>query len=560
MSGSPATTGTNGQASVTATASTIAGSYTVTASVSGVATPASFSLTNTPGAAASVAVISGSPQSTTVGQPFTNPLLVVVEDKYSNPVPNVTVTFAAPTSGAAAIVSSSTATTGSNGQASFTAMANGIAGTYTVTVSVSGVATPASFALTQTLPATGVSVIGTTLYIVGGSTSSDTASVKPAGVRNDGSTGLTVSATLNRVSSSKSFTQPFTAIIIAGYAGNETFTLAPTLTLPTTVTAGNGNDVLQLGGGDSIVVLGDGNDTVSAGGGNNTVTLGNGNDVIQLGDGSNVVVEGNGNDSVSAGNGNNLIVGGLGHHTITVGNGTNILIDGSATVNNSGDSLRQILNAWTANPVASNQAAIRSRFTVSYNSRYHQHPLGRQRHRLVLLPAADDLEQEADGLPQLIVRRQVHGPWPATAARGTGLDHGTLLAPGNERDTQMTDDANHNGTYRVRYQALTPAGRGARRWRRPAGAGGGRGAGPDGGRTRMARGPRLLSLTPTAISVSAASAAPVYGQVETFTATVTTPSGDPTPDPATARLPSTTAIRRWAPPRRSPRPARRRPP
>jgi Ca2+-binding RTX toxin-like protein len=82
------------------------------------------------------------------------------------------------------------------------------------------------------------------------------------------------------------------------------------------------------------------------------------------------VVEGDGNDSVTAGNGNNLVVGGLGRHTIRVGNGTNILIDGSATVNHSGDSFRQILDAWTANPVASNQAAIRSRFTVNDNAKY----------------------------------------------------------------------------------------------------------------------------------------------------------------------------------------------
>lgn len=100
------------------------------------------------------------------------------------------------------------------------------------------------------------------------------------------------------------------------------------------------------------------------------MTAGNGNDTIQVGDGSNVVVEGNGTDSVTAGNGNNLIVGGLGRHTIKIGNGTNILIDGSATVNKSGDSFRQILNSWAANPVASNQAAIRSRFTVNYNTKY----------------------------------------------------------------------------------------------------------------------------------------------------------------------------------------------
>ena len=82
------------------------------------------------------------------------------------------------------------------------------------------------------------------------------------------------------------------------------------------------------------------------------------------------MVEGNGTDTVTAGKGNNLIVGGLGPHTITVGNGTNILIDGSATVNKSGDSFRQILNDWTAKPTASNQAAIRSRFTVNYNTKY----------------------------------------------------------------------------------------------------------------------------------------------------------------------------------------------
>ena len=239
-----------------------------------------------------------------------------------------------------------------------------------MTASVTGVTTPASFALTQTLPATGVSVIGTTLYIVGGSTSSDFASVSPAGSSNTGSTGLAVNSTINGVPSSKTFTQPFTAIIIAGFAGNDIFQLASTLTLPTTVTASNGNDFVKLGGGNNTVILGNGIDAVSAGNGNNTVTVGNGIDIVQLGGGSNVVVEGNGIDYVSAGNGNNLIVGGLGLHAIQVGNGTNILIDGSATVNNSGDSFRQILNAWTANPTASNQSAIRSRFTVNYNTKY----------------------------------------------------------------------------------------------------------------------------------------------------------------------------------------------
>ena len=49
------------------------------------------------------------------------------------------------------------------------------------------------------------------------------------------------------------------------------------------------------------------------------------------------------------------------------------LIDGSATVTHSGDSLRRVLNDWVANPTASKQAAIRSRFTVTYNSTYPNH-------------------------------------------------------------------------------------------------------------------------------------------------------------------------------------------
>jgi Ca2+-binding RTX toxin-like protein len=131
--------------------------------------------------------------------------------------------------------------------------------------------------------------------------------------------------------------------------------------------AGNGNDHIQLGATTPPPPAPPGN---TAPAGNNTVVLGNGNDNIQLGGGSNVVVEGNGNDTVTAGNGPNLVVGGLGQHTIKVGNGTNILIDGSATVTNSGDSFRQILGAWVANPVRSNQAAIQSRFTVNYNAKY----------------------------------------------------------------------------------------------------------------------------------------------------------------------------------------------
>ena len=206
-----------------------------------------------------------------------------------------------------------------------------------------------------------------------GATTNDQVQVSPVGSSNTGSTGVNVQTRLNGVNTQTPYSGSTIYVFLQN--GNETVTMASTLTINAFVTAtGNGNDNVTLGNGNNTVtLLGGGNDNVTAGNGNNTVTLGNGNENVQLGDGSNVVVEGNGNDNVTAGNGNNLIVGGLGivagrgHDTIKVGNGTNILIAGSATVNNSGDSFRQILNAWTINPTASNQSVIRQRFTVNYN-------------------------------------------------------------------------------------------------------------------------------------------------------------------------------------------------
>jgi ELWxxDGT repeat protein len=140
------TTDANGQAAVNATANTIAGTYTVTASVDSLT--ASFTLTNTPGAASQFVVLGGGGQSTQVGTAFSNSLVIQVLDAFGNPVPGATVTFAAPTTGASATLSSSTVTTNNNGQAAVNATANTIAGSYTVTASVGSLTT--SFTLTNT--------------------------------------------------------------------------------------------------------------------------------------------------------------------------------------------------------------------------------------------------------------------------------------------------------------------------------------------------------------------------------------------------------------------------
>src|SRR5262249_42764580 len=147
--GPPAVAGADGRASVTATANTTLGSYTVTASVAGVTTEASFALTNTVGAAASVAVVSGSGQTATVATGFADPLVAVGKDAYGNPVPGVGGTFAAPASGASATLTGSPAVTGADGQASVTAAAGTVAGSYTVTASADGVTTEAGFGLTN---------------------------------------------------------------------------------------------------------------------------------------------------------------------------------------------------------------------------------------------------------------------------------------------------------------------------------------------------------------------------------------------------------------------------
>ena len=149
--GATLTTGVNGQVSDAIMANTTAGAYSVTATATGVSTPASFSLSNTAGAAASVTVASGANQSATVNTTFSSALVVLVADQYGNPVSGVNVTFAAPGSGAGATFpSGATAATGSNGQASETVKANTTAGAYTISASVSGVSTPASFSLSNT--------------------------------------------------------------------------------------------------------------------------------------------------------------------------------------------------------------------------------------------------------------------------------------------------------------------------------------------------------------------------------------------------------------------------
>jgi adhesin/invasin len=97
-----------------------------------------------------VIVTGGTGQSTPVSTAFPQTLTVLVTDRDSHPLRNVTVVFASPLFGASANLSSTIVLTDSNGNASVTATANSTTGSYQVTASVSGVTAPGFFDLTNT--------------------------------------------------------------------------------------------------------------------------------------------------------------------------------------------------------------------------------------------------------------------------------------------------------------------------------------------------------------------------------------------------------------------------
>ena len=148
-----AMTNASGIASVTFTANVTAGGYTVTASTPKASTSANFTLTNLAGAAAVIAATGGASQNAAINATFA-PMAATVLDSFQNPMSGVTVTFAAPPSGASGTFAngstSAAATTDANGIASATLTANGtVGGPYTANATAAGLSTPATFSLTN---------------------------------------------------------------------------------------------------------------------------------------------------------------------------------------------------------------------------------------------------------------------------------------------------------------------------------------------------------------------------------------------------------------------------
>lgn len=136
------------------TTTTVSGAYNIAATTLPAA-GAPFSMTNMSGPPNAITATSGTPQTADVSTAFADPLVATVVDSDGNPVTGASVTFTAPSSGASGTFANGTATetdtTDANGNATsttFTANATS-GGPYTVTATVTGVATAADFSLTN---------------------------------------------------------------------------------------------------------------------------------------------------------------------------------------------------------------------------------------------------------------------------------------------------------------------------------------------------------------------------------------------------------------------------
>ena len=242
----------------TFTANTVAGTYSVTTSASEVASPPSFSLTNTAQITGdTMSIIAGSPQSATVGAAFATGLEVQVLDQYSNPVPDITVTFTAPASDASGIFTDSgtdttTAITDASGDATAsTFTANTVAGSnYSVTTSASGVASPPSFSLTNTAKTT-----NDTMSIIAGSPQSATVGAAFASGGNCTSNPQTYSCVATTDASGDATASTFTANHIAGSNYSVTTSASGVASPPSfslTNTAGTANKLAFVQGPSNV--------------------------------------------------------------------------------------------------------------------------------------------------------------------------------------------------------------------------------------------------------------------------------------------------------------------
>ncbi len=131
-----------------------------------------------------------------------------------------------------------------------------------------------------------------------------------------------------------------------GQSGKNTIQIDPSVTVPTTLKGGPGNDQLVGGSGNNVIDGGSGgNDVLKGQNGNDTITGGNGNDTIVGGNGNDLITVAGGNNAINVGNGNNTIKGGAGNDTVHAGLGNDYILGGS------GSGLNQIFGGGGNNTI-----------------------------------------------------------------------------------------------------------------------------------------------------------------------------------------------------------------
>jgi hypothetical protein len=145
LTGTPATTDSNGEAAVNYTTGTAAGAVTITASVNSLNAPITANVTA--GAAATLTISGGNNQAGTAGTTLPQALTVVATDQYGNPVPSVAVNFDDGGAGGS-FLNPNPATTDNAGTATQGYTLPPVPGIVNVTATAVGVANPAVFSET----------------------------------------------------------------------------------------------------------------------------------------------------------------------------------------------------------------------------------------------------------------------------------------------------------------------------------------------------------------------------------------------------------------------------
>jgi len=217
----------------------------------------------------------------------------------------------------------------------------GVAGTRTVKFKVTdenNVESDVAEATIEVL-ATGALVVDDTLHVVGSSTGGDTVSVTVSGGDIVVDTG----------SGPQSFgLSEVDELNIRTSGGNDVINIAAGVTVPTTVDAGDGNDLVVGGGGRSVLMGGAGADIIFGGGGDDVLLGGTGNDLVLGGGGNDAIVGGGGVDIIEGGDGRDLLVGGVGSDALLGGGGDDILVGGYTVHDSSVQALDDIMAIWAS--------------------------------------------------------------------------------------------------------------------------------------------------------------------------------------------------------------------